>query len=261
MAQGVSYPEEFVDRLESIWGAGFLTPGGPDEVREILRGLDTADKTLLDIGCGVAGPATLIARELGAHRIVGVDIEPQLIERGRRNLAAAGLENKVELQLVEPGPLPFDDASFDVVFSKDALVHVEDKPAIYREILRVLRPGGRFAASDWLVSEDAEELPAFVRYRALTHLRFTMQTAAQTERVMREAGFVEVSTRDRNASYVATAQRELELLDGPLRERLLEVCDEETYRHTVSVRRANTEAAACGGLRPNHLRGTRPSTA
>ena len=53
-------------------------------------------------------------------------------------------------QLVEPGPLPFADQSFDAVFTKDAIVHIPDKPPFYREVLRVLRPGGLFVGSDWL---------------------------------------------------------------------------------------------------------------
>jgi len=259
MAQHISYPDEYIDRLELTWGAGFLSPGGPEEVREILLDIDVADKTLLDIGCGVAGPAIVIAREFPVQRVVGIDIEPQLIARARNNVATAGLKDRVDLKLVEPGPLPFGDACFDIVFSKDSLIHIADKPALYREILRILKPGGVFAASDWLEGEDAWSLPAFVAYRALTPHSFAMQTALQTETVMREAGFVEVSSRDRNAWYAETARRHVALMAGPLRERFLEVCDEETYDRMVSVHRANAEAAACGGLRPTHLRGSKPT--
>ena len=47
-----SYPPEFIDKLELLWGIGFLSPGGPDEVKEILRDITVRDKMVLDIGCG-----------------------------------------------------------------------------------------------------------------------------------------------------------------------------------------------------------------
>lgn len=259
LEETLSYPHEFTDRLEVVWGVGFLSPGGPDEVREILRTVDLSGKTLLDIGCGVAGPAIVIANDAPVKRIIGIDIEPQLIERGLCNISAAGLDDKIYLQLVEPGPLPFDDETFDIVFSKDAMIHIEDKLALYREILRVLKPGGVLATSDWLVREDAESLPAFQRYLTLSHLKFSLQTAACAEANLRAAGFADVSSNDRNAWYVEMAREYARQVEGSLRVKLVEVCGEEIFQRMREISKANAEAAACGGLRPTHLRGTRPA--
>ncbi len=259
MGKGLSYPEGLIDRLEVFWGVGFLSPGGREEVREILRNVRIQNKSVLDIGCGIAGPAIVIARDLGAKNVVGIDIEPQVIARAARNVSEAGLQNRVDLKLVEPGPLPFADASFDIVFSKDALIHIEDKPAFYNEIVRVLKPDGTFAASDWLASEDSGELPEFIDWIEMSPHDFAMQTMAQAEAVMCEAGFVDVTARDRNAWYVDLSLIELERMEGPLRERFLEVCEEEAYQQIVKVRRANAAAARCGGLRPTHLRGAGPT--
>ena len=62
---------------------------------------------MLDIGCGTGGAALEMAREYGAGRVTGIDVEPQLIERTRRRISDAGVADTVELQLVEPGPLNF----------------------------------------------------------------------------------------------------------------------------------------------------------
>ena len=70
-----------------------------------------------------------------------------MIEAARRSAAARGLSAIASTSCRRrPGPLPFTDASFDVVFSKDALLHVPDKDALFAEIFRVLKPGGVFAA-------------------------------------------------------------------------------------------------------------------
>ena len=253
MDQDLSYPDEFADRLELVWGAGFLSPGGADEVRQILRKADMGGKTVLEIGCGIGGPAIVIAREYGAAKVVGIDIEPQLIERAGRNAAEAGLEEKIELKLVEPGPLPFEDRVFDTVFSKDAIVHIPDKLAIYREIYRVLKPGGQFVAGDWFASDDADDLPEFRHYRDLSHLSFAMQTALEAEAVLRQAGFADVVLDDRNEWYAGFAQAQIERIEGPLRDRLIEVCGADSYRDMVKVSHANAGAARCGGLRPTHI--------
>jgi len=254
----IQYTEEFIDRLHLVWGPGFLSPGGPQEVGEIVRGLDLAGKRVLDIGCGTGGPAIVLARDKGAQ-MVCLDVEPQLIARAERNAEEAGVGDAVDCRLVEPGPLPFEPARFDVVFSKDALIHIPDKKALYLEILRVLKPGGLFAASDWLAGEDAMQNTAFRSYIDLVNLKFTMATAAETAAIMRAAGFEAVETRDRNAWYAGVSAQEVAAIEGPLRERIIAVSSPEAYERWSGARRALAAATAGGALRPTHLRGRRPA--
>ena len=81
-----------------------------------------------------------------------------------------------------PGRLPFADASFDMVFSKDALLHVPDKDALFAEIFRVLKPGGVFAASNWMISHDGEPSPDMKAYVAAEGLSFSMASPARYRR-------------------------------------------------------------------------------
>lgn len=250
------YPDKVMDRLQLLWGQGFMSPGGPDEVRAIVARLDLRGRRVLDIGCGTGGPALVLAGEMGAQ-VVAVDVEPQVLDRGKDHAAAAGLSDRIDFRLIEPGPLPFADAAFDVVFSKDALIHVPDKQALYREVLRVLKPGGRFAASDWLCSEDAMADPnfqAFVR----DEMDFAMATAAQTLAAMRRAGFSDVAATDRNAWYARLCASELREIEGPLREAAIAISGADSYASWLAFRRIMAAAAGSGSLRPTHLFGCRP---
>jgi phosphoethanolamine N-methyltransferase len=257
--ENIQYPDEFINRLEILWGEGFLSPGGVDEVKLILKDIDLKNKSVLDIGCGTGGAEIVLARDFDIDKVTGIDVEPQLIARTKKLVNKNNLSAKVEVLLAEPGPLIFADHEFDIVFSKDSMIHIPDKDAIFDEILRVLKPGGVFAASDWLVGENADSSPEWVRVRDLSHLDFNISTAAETELAMQQAGFEQVSTLDRNAWYAINSASEFEQLEGPLRQRILEVVDEEIYQHWMKVRRAFRDSAAVGALRPTHLRGYKAS--
>lgn len=150
------YPDDFVAGIEWMWGEGFLSPGGPDEVRALLEGVDLAGCRVLDVGSGLGAVDVLLVAEHRAQEVIGIEVEAQLVARAGQAVARAGLSDRIRFQEVSPGPFPFADQAFDVVFSKDSMIHIPNKPALYAEVLRVLRPGGTFVASDWLYGGGAE---------------------------------------------------------------------------------------------------------
>ncbi len=134
----MQYAKGFTDALQFMWNEGFLSPGGPEEVAAMSGGIDLKGKH----GSGLGGIDILLATAHGAAYVIGVDVEAQLVEAASCLIASKGLSERIAFKLAEPGRLPFADASFDVVFSKDAMVHIDDKVALYAEVLRVLKPGG-----------------------------------------------------------------------------------------------------------------------
>ena len=135
------YNPKLLENLQLVWSEGILSPGGPEAVDEIVEGLDLAGKLVVDIGSGLGGVDMHLARVHGA-RVIGMEIEAPLVELAKTKVAEAGLSERVELRHCAPGPLALDDAALDVVFSKDSLIHVEDKGAVFRDSFRVLKPGG-----------------------------------------------------------------------------------------------------------------------
>ena len=107
-------------------------------------------------------------------------------------------------------------------------------------------------------SDEDSGIPPLERFRELAHLTFTMATAPQMECILEKEGFHNVESTDRNKWFVQIANHDLRQIEGPLYQSLIDEFGEEIVSHWVKVRRAMTDAADAGGLRPTHLRGFKP---
>jgi SAM-dependent methyltransferase len=245
--------------LQIIWGDGFLSPGGADELARLLEGSDVSGCTVLDIGCGLGALDELLVTQHAAKSVVGVDIDPALLTLMQRRIEAAGLGSRIRGQRVDGGPLPFAPASFDVVFSKDSMVQIPDKPAIFREVLRVLKPGGRFIASDWLRGGAGEYSPEMMEFFRLEGIAYNMATLEESAAALRAAGFVGVEIRDRHSWYLTLAQRELEAMEGPLNATIVGRIGAERAQHFIDDWRQLVVVVKRGELRPGHLKALKPA--
>jgi arsenite methyltransferase len=114
-------------------------------------------EVVLDVGCGAGIDMLLAARAVGrSGRVIGLDVTPAMIERTRRHAAEAGLGN-VDVREGQMETLPLDNASVDVVVSNGVLNLSTRKSRALAEMLRVLRPGGRLALADLVVTQALPE--------------------------------------------------------------------------------------------------------
>ena len=252
------YHDDLIGLLELVWGEGFLSPGGPDEVDRVVAGTPLAGARVLDIGCGVGGVDVhlLVAHDV-AH-VTGVDVEHTVLEQARRRARRAGLEERTTFVAVTPGPLPFADGSFDVVFSKDSIVHIPDKHALAADVFRVLRPGGWFVASDWLIGHDGEPSPEMAEYVAAEGLDFGMASPTRYAAALAEAGFVDVTLTSRHEWYLPVARHELDQMTGPWYEPAVARFGRDFVDHNVEIWSKMLVVLATGEHRPTHLRARRP---
>jgi phosphoethanolamine N-methyltransferase len=251
--QTQAYDEQLVTLLEALWGEGYLSPGGDAETGRVLEGLELQGKRVLDIGCGTGGATLFIAERFGAE-VLGVDVEAGVVEKATIAAAGRGMSEKARFQTIQPGPLPFSDAGFDVVFSKDAIIHIEDKHWIAAEIFRILKPGGMFAASDWMRGEDGPMSDRLRHYIEAEGLGFGAASPDRYFAALRSAGFETVSYRDRTAWYRDETLKEIAALDGPLRASLTAKVGRDFLEHELDVWRALAAVLQSGEFGPGHWR-------
>src|SRR6267143_2615309 len=99
------------------------------------------DEEVLDAGCGIGGPARHLARAYGC-RVTGVDYTPEFVEVGNELTRRSGLADRVEIVHGDATALPFPPGSFDVAWTQHAAMNIADKAGLYRELRRVVKPGG-----------------------------------------------------------------------------------------------------------------------
>lgn len=259
MSGEILYDTSAIEFLEELWGEGFLSPGGPDEVARVIEGLDLKGKNILDIGCGSGAIAVLLADEFGAAKVTGIDVEGPVCEAARRRASEAGLEDKIEIVQVSPGPLPFDEGTFDIVFSKDSIIHIPDKAALAADVFRVLKKGGVFAASDWLTNHDGEMSPEMAHYVKMEDLDFQMASPATYEAAMAGAGFEEVRLVNRNPWYAEVSAAELAELTGPNRARWEARHGADLIVDQIKIWDAMQPVLKSGEHCPHHIRGRKPA--
>ena len=200
LARSVGYSDKDLAALPEGANMG-LCCGNPTAIAALKSG-----EVVLDLGSGGGFDVFLAGPRVGpTGRVIGVDMTPDMLAKARGNVAAyrerSGLDN-VEFRLGEIEHLPVADASVDVVISNCVINLSPDKPQVWREIARVLKPGGRVAVSDLALLKPLP--PAIAEMvEALVGCVAGAVLVEETERMVREAGLVDVGL-ERKPQYVQT---------------------------------------------------------
>ena len=141
---------------------------------------------VLDIGCGIGGPARSLASIFGCS-VTAVDLSPAFIDAAKYLTSRCGLSNRVTFQVGDALYLPFEDASFDVLFLQHVAMNIEDRGALYGEAARVLRPDGRFATYDLILREGNVVYPVPWARDESTSFLFS---EGDTRELLEKAGFI-----------------------------------------------------------------------
>jgi MPBQ/MSBQ methyltransferase len=105
------------------------------------------DTHLIDIGCGIGGPARYFATEFGC-RVMGIDLTPEYIDSARKLPEMMGLSDLVSFDVGDAAELPYDDEAFDMAWALNVTMNIEDREKFYTGVRRVLKPGASFGISE-----------------------------------------------------------------------------------------------------------------
>ena len=151
-ADWLGYEQAVLARLPVECTASFAGVANPHRMGPLGEGA-----VVVDIGCGAGMDLLLAAEDVGPRgRAIGVDMTEEMAARARGAAAAAGLAN-VEVRVGDALSLPVEDGSVDVVISNGVLNLTPDKSIAFREIFRILKPGGRFLYGDIMVASELSE--------------------------------------------------------------------------------------------------------
>ena len=169
-----------------------------EELAALLK--PKASDHLLDIGCGIGGPARWIAAKCGC-RVTGVDLTVEFCEATRQLNSLTGLADRVQILHGSALSLPVPDSDFDHAYSQAVLMNVSDKRGVFREALRVLRPGGSLALS--LAGAGSAGEPCYPLPWATTPDISFLTTPDELRGDLLAAGFQVVALRDASAEVAA----------------------------------------------------------
>lgn len=186
-----------------------------------LKGLGPNDR-VLDVGAGYGGAARYLAQTYGC-RVAALNLSEVENDRDRKLNREQGLDHLVEVVDASFEDIPYPDESFDVVWSQDAILHSGDRPRVLQEVVRVMRPGGRFVFTDPMAADDC---PPGVLSPILERIHLdSLGSPGWYIETLRSLGLVDEGYQDHAhqlTNHYSRVLRELESREDELRGRVSE---------------------------------------
>jgi ubiquinone/menaquinone biosynthesis C-methylase UbiE len=197
---------------------------------------------ILDIGSGIGGPARYFANRFGC-RVSGIDLTSEFCEVARHLTRLLKLEQRVTFEVGDALAMPFGDASFGGAYSMNVSMNIADKGALYREIHRVLKPGGWLVLSE-VAKGEGGQLDFPTPWAASAHTSF-LSTPEETRRGLRDAGFDVMrlrNTLEEAKAFGARSRAMVERGEKPPHRAVILIHGEVAAQATANTSRGLSEA-------------------
>ncbi|CAJ1058480.1 phosphoethanolamine methyltransferase isoform X1, partial [Xyrichtys novacula] len=200
------YTNRGILRYEKMFGAGYVSTGGPSTTKEFVDMLNLkSGQRVLDVGCGIGGGDFYMAKTFGVE-VLGLDLSDNMVNIAMDRAIAEKLPS-VQFEVADATKRIFPEGSFDVVYSRDTILHIDDKLALFKRFHSWLKPGGKLLISDYCCGEKPWT-PAFDAY--VKQRGYVLYTPSQYGKFIEEAGFCNVQAEDRTAQFIQVIKTELE---------------------------------------------------
>jgi phosphoethanolamine N-methyltransferase len=230
------YEDDFIALVEMIYGEGLLSQGGINSIDEMFHGINLDGLKLLDLGSGL-GMYDIYLAKRNCVEIVGLDPQEILVQKANLNLEKAknDLKGTVSFSLMKnPNNLNgILDNSFDVVFSKESILHVpyEVKESYFKEIYRVLKPDGKIIIMDWMHSGPIYTANTR-KMMEMDGIVFQLSTPSEYENFLKKAGFNDIELIDTTLQHAQFSQQNINTIIS-IEEKIKSSFGEDAYNYSI----------------------------
>lgn len=200
----VQYKCSGILRYERVFGQGFVSTGGIETTKEFVAKLELkSGQKVLDVGCGIGGGDFYMAENFDVE-VVGIDLSINMVSFAIER--AIGLNYPVEFEVADCTKKTYPDNTFDVIYSRDTILHIHDKPTLFRSFYKWLKPGGKVLISDYC-KRAGPPSPEFAEY--IKQRGYDLHDVESYGQMLRDAGLDEVIAEDRTDQFMQVLQTEL----------------------------------------------------
>ncbi|XP_073461330.1 uncharacterized protein [Aquarana catesbeiana] len=222
------YSRKGILRYEKIFGDGFVSTGGLETTKEFISMLNLVPgQQVIDVGCGIGGGDFYMAKTYGVE-VLGMDLSSNMVEIAMER----AINEKTPLVQFEIGDATrriFPDAAFDVVYSRDTILHINDKKALFKRFYSWLKPGGKLLITDYCCGEQPWS-PVFQEY--VKQRGYVLYTPEEYGQFLEKVGFVKVQAQDRTEQFVQVLNKELARTQE-IKQEFIESFSEEDYNYII----------------------------
>jgi len=223
------YSRNGILRYEKIFGKDFVSTGGKDTTVEFVNMLDLqSGQRVLDVGCGIGGSAFYMA-ETHNVSVLGFDLSANMVEIAMERLNERG-DSRVQFEVADATKREFEENSYDVVYSRDTILHIEDKLSLFKNFKKYLKAGGKVLISDYCCTGEkwSDNYAEYVKGRG-----YHLLTVPNYGKVLEDAGFVNVKAIDRTDLFVQSLKKEITYATS-IKEEFIKEFSEKDYTDIIT---------------------------